>query len=132
MIERFLSSKTFAVVGASVDRSKFGNKVLRKYVEKGKKVFPVHPKQTEIEGIEVKQLSTIAEENKDNLHTVGVSIVTPPNVSLKVLKEAKDLGFSNLWLQPGAESKEVLDFATEQGLEVIAGGPCVLVELSKL
>jgi len=51
-------------------------------------------------------------------------------VTLDVLKKAKDLNVPGLWLQPGAESEEVVSFIKENGLEdrVIYGGPCILVE----
>lgn len=56
-----------------------------------------------------------------------MSIITPPKVTLQVLKRAKELGISKLWLQPGAEDKAVLDYARDAGLDIIAGGPCILV-----
>ena len=50
-IQEFLASPAFAVVGASTDRSKYGNKVLRCYQQHGRKVYPVNPKAPEVEGL---------------------------------------------------------------------------------
>ena len=48
-IRRFLSGRSFAVVGASSDRSKYGNKVLRAYLQQGLKVVAVNPKESQVE-----------------------------------------------------------------------------------
>ena len=49
-IDAFLCSSAFGVVGASTDRSKYGNKVLRCYLQNGKKAIPVNPKEAQVEG----------------------------------------------------------------------------------
>ena len=64
MIREFFSCQSFAVIGASTNRSKFGNKVLRKYIEKGLPVVPVHPKENQIEGVKVQQLAELAGQTK--------------------------------------------------------------------
>lgn len=71
----FLSCSKFAVVGASTNRNKFGNKLVRHYKAFSKEVIPVHPKEQEIEGLSVKQLSEIKAE-VNNLESIGISIVT--------------------------------------------------------
>lgn len=129
MIEDFLSCSKFVVIGASKDRTKFGNKILRNYIAHERAVTPIHPKEKEIEGIKVKQLTDIAAEESD-LTSIGVSVVTPPKVSKKVVEEGWNLGFRKFWLQPGAEGPEVLEFVKEKQLSVIHSGPCVLVELN--
>uniref|UniRef100_A0A7S3PE52 CoA-binding domain-containing protein n=1 Tax=Aplanochytrium stocchinoi TaxID=215587 RepID=A0A7S3PE52_9STRA len=126
LIQDFLACDSFAVVGASSDRNKFGNKCLRKYMEKGLEVVPIHPKETTVEGLAVKQLKDL--ENPAN---IGVSIVTPPSVTVKVIEEAKSLGFTHLWLQPGAESTEVVQKANDLGSKLIFGGPCIIVSLDR-
>ena len=59
----------------------------------------------------------------------GVSIVTPPQVTEAVVVQAGELGIKHLWLQPGAESPAAIRTAEQLGMQVIAGGPCVLVAL---
>ncbi|KAG9119436.1 hypothetical protein FRC07_005543, partial [Ceratobasidium sp. 392] len=56
-------------------------------------------------------------------------IITPPKVSLAILKEGKELGIPAFWLQPGAEDDEVRKYVEEERLQdkVVLGGPCVLV-----
>jgi len=123
-IEQFLSGKVFAVAGASTDRSKYGNKVLRCYQQAGRKVFAVHPREKAIEG--APGFATLAElpERID-----GLSIVTPPAVTEKLVEEAAAAGVRRLWMQPGAESPAAIARAEALGLDVIAGGPCLLVAL---
>ncbi len=123
-IRAFLDGEAFAVVGASRDRAKYGNKVLRAYLQNGLKVFPVHPRETEIEGLAAYPgLASLPEP----VH--GVSIVTPPAVTEQVVDQAAAAGIRHVWMQPGAESPEALRRAEALGLEVIAGGPCALVAL---
>jgi predicted CoA-binding protein len=123
-IQTFLAGKRFAVVGASQDRSKYGNKVLRAYLQHGLDAVPVHPSAKEVEGIAaVPDLTEI----KD--HVDGVSIVTPPKVTEGVVKQALALGVKNIWMQPGAESDEAVRLAESAGANVLSGGPCVLVAL---
>lgn len=123
-ISAFLNGTTFAVVGASNDRSKYGNKVLRVYQQNGLTVYPVNPRVEEIEGLACyPDLASLPEP----VH--GVSIVTPPAVTEKVVEQAHAAGIRYLWMQPGAESDRAIERGKELGLEVIAGGPCVLVKL---
>ncbi len=121
-IDAFLSGEEFAVVGASADRAKYGNKVLRVYLQNKRKVFAVNPRGGEIEGLK-------AYPDLSSLPTVphGVCIITPPSVTLAVVREAIELGIGHLWMQPGAESEEAISLARENGINVVANGPCVLV-----
>ncbi|GBG26511.1 CoA-binding domain protein [Hondaea fermentalgiana] len=125
-VTSFFASKQFAVVGASSNRAKYGNKVLRAYTEHGLTAIPVHPKETEVEGLAVQQLEDI----EDPANT-GVSIITPPGATGEVIEKAAKLGFTKLWLQPGAENKDVLDKLASMDVEYLAGGPCVLVSLAR-
>ncbi len=124
-IAKFLAGKTFAVIGASTDRKKFGNKVLRCYMDNGFTVFPINPKASEVEGlVAYKSLADLPE----TVH--GISIVTPPSITEQVVNEAASLGISHVWMQPGAQSAAAIDSCEEKGISVIAGGPCLLVELA--
>lgn len=123
-IESFLAGSAFAVVGASTDRSKYGNKVLRCYVQNGRTAFPVNPTMTEVEGLKAyANLKALPEP----VH--GISIITPPRVTERVIEEAGELGIKHVWMQPGAESAKAVQRAEELGMSVIAGGACVLVVL---
>lgn len=123
-IARFLAARAFAVAGASSDRAKFGNRVLRHYHAHGRDVVAIHPRETAIEGIpaysELARVPTTPE---------AVSIVTPPAITARIVDDALALGIALLWMQPGAESPDAIRRALDRGAEVIHGGPCVLVEL---
>ena len=121
---RFLSSPAFGVVGASRDRGKFGNRVLRKYLQHGLKAHPVNPKESEIEGLRVySEVSQLPSEVQ------SLSIITPPSITEEIVRQAIRKGIPNLWMQPGAESPTAVRLAEEAGLNVIADGSCLLVEL---
>jgi predicted CoA-binding protein len=123
-IEDFLAGTTYAVAGASNDRSKYGNRVLRAYVQHGRSAIPIHPREKVVEGIDaVPDLASLPEP----VH--GLSIVTPPRVTEQLVEDAARAGITRIWMQPGAESDAAIERAQELGLTVIAGGPCVLVSL---
>jgi predicted CoA-binding protein len=124
LIADFLAAGPFAVAGASNDRSKFGNRVLRAYLDHGFKAWPVHPKETVVEGVPASpDLASLPEKVR------GLSIITPPPVTEKLVEDAARQGIPRIWMQPGAESPAAVRRARELGIAVIAGGPCVLVEL---
>lgn len=123
-IETFFSSQEFAVVGASCDRIKYGNKVLRCYMQKNLVVHPVHPTQKIIEGLSVcRSLTDLPNQVQ------SISIITPPQVTEDVIAEAIKKGIKNIWIQPGAESKKAIALCIKQQINVIAQGPCILVKL---
>ena len=124
LIREFLAGEVYAVVGASSDRSKYGNMVLRSYLQNGRRAIPVNPREGEVEGIAtVPDLASLPEP----VH--GVSIITPPPVTERIVEEAAKAGLKRLWMQPGAESEKAVRRAEELGLSVIANGPCLLVSL---
>jgi predicted CoA-binding protein len=123
-VASFLAGKRFAVVGASRDRAKYGNKVLRAYQQNNLEVFPVNPSVDEVEGLQAYSDLKSLPASID-----GVSIVTPPRVTERAVEEAIHLGLKNVWLQPGAESQRAISLAERAGVNLLAGGPCVLVAL---
>lgn len=124
-IRDFLAAGPWAVVGASTNRAKYGNKVLRCYQQNGRTpLYPVNPRATEIEGLPCyPDLEATPEPVR------AVSLITPPAITEEVVARAIALGIRHLWMQPGAESSRALALAAEHGLEPIAGGPCLLVVL---
>jgi len=98
--------------------------VLRCYVQKGRRAIPVNPNAKVVEGLAaVPDLASLPEP----VH--GASIITPPEITERVVEDAARAGVKRLWMQPGAESARAIERAEELGLSVIAGGPCVLVVL---
>jgi uncharacterized protein len=91
-IQQFFNSKAFGVVGASNNREKYGNKVLRCYIQHHKNVCPVNPNEEKIE--EIPCVSSVA-ELPDNVKSL--SIITPPSVTEKIVAQAIDKGIKNIW-----------------------------------
>ena len=124
-IAAFIAGGPHAVVGASRDRSKFGNKVLRTYLQRGMPVYAINPVvEPAIEGA-----TTLARLADVPVALHGISIITPPAVTESIVQEAIELGIGHVWMQPGAESGRAIARAQAAGIAVIAGGPCILVEL---
>jgi predicted CoA-binding protein len=123
-IAQFLGGAPHAVVGASRDSSKIGNRVLQAYLQTQRPVYPVNPAVQEIEGVK-------AYPDLASLPTLvhGVSVVTPPHLAESIVEQAGAIGVKNIWFQPGAESDPAVARAQELGMNVIAGGPCILVVL---
>ncbi len=123
-IATFLDGSNYAVVGASTDRSKYGNMVLRTYLQKDMSAIPVNPRATKVEGIAaVASLSDIEEP----VH--GISVITPPAITERVVEEAIRQDIGHIWMQPGAESDAAVAAAEAAGINVIHSGPCLLVVL---
>ena len=122
-IEAFLAGSSFGVAGASRDRSKYGNMVLRALMQGGYSPIPIHPRESEIEG--QKAFATLSAAPAIE----SLAIITPPAITENIVKDAIAAGVQNLWMQPGAESDRAIDHAREAGLMVVAGGPCLLVVL---
>ena len=106
--------KTIAIIGASADRSKFGNKAVRAFVRQGYTVYPVNPKEAEIEGLPAfKSIANVP------VRPDLISVYLPPPVLLKVLPAIAAKGCDEFWLNPGTESDEVLVEAERLGLNII-------------
>lgn len=123
-ITAFLDGQPHAVVGASTDRNKYGNKILRCYMQHDRPVYPINPNATEIEGL-------IAYPNLASLpqKVYAISIITPPVITEKIVEQAGALGIKHLWMQPGAESEHAISRAMQLGMSVIGGDACLLVVL---
>ncbi|MDF1555540.1 MAG: CoA-binding protein [Deferrisomatales bacterium] len=123
-IARFLSARAFGVVGASADRAKYGNKVLRCYLQHGRRAIPVNPRAASVEGVAcVPSVADLPEE------VTSLSIITPPAISERVVTAALARGIRNLWLQPGAESPAAVAACEAARDNCIADGSCLLVVL---
>ncbi len=108
--------KSVAIIGASCDRSKFGNKAVRAFLQRGYKVFPVHPKESKIEGLAV--FKTIADLP---IRPEMISVYVPPGVLLTLLAGIALKGCDELWLNPGSASDEVLAEVDRLALNAIQG-----------
>ena len=117
--------KTVAVIGASNNRAKFGNKAVRAFRRQGYTVYPVNPKESEIEG-----LNAYPSIRDVPIRPQMVSVYLPPPVLLKILPDIAARGCDELWLNPGTESDPVLAEAERLGLNVIQACSIVGVGMS--
>ena len=117
--------KTVAIIGASNNRAKFGNKAVRAYLQKGYTVYPIHPKESQIEGLRVFKTITEVPTRPDR-----VSIYVPPAILKTILPDIAAKGCDELWLNPGTESDEVLARAAELGLNVVQACSIVAIGIN--
>jgi uncharacterized protein len=112
-----------AILGASSDRSKYGNKSVRAHQQMGYTVYPVNPKGGEIEGLQVyRSLDEVPPGKLDR-----ISVYLPPAVGINALADIAKRGCAELWLNPGSDSPEVMEKAHALGLNVVQA--CSIVDL---
>ncbi len=123
LIQDFVNRRVWVVVGVSTNRRKFGNIIFRDLRSAGYEVYGVHPDAESVEG------ETIYPTLADLPVTPEVvDIVVPPDVTEQIVQDCHALGLTRVWMQPGAESQAAIDYCQANGLEVIAGGPCAMVQ----
>ena len=119
-----MSNPTVAVLGASQDRRKFGNKAVRAYRACGMNVLPVNPHAATIEGLAVfPNLDAI------RVPVDYVSLYLPPAVGLQTLPSIARKQPSEVWFNPGSESDELLAAAADLHLRAVVG--CSIVTLGR-
>lgn len=117
--------KSWALLGATDDKSRFGYKILRRLKDKGYTVYGVNPKYETID--EMKIYSSIDEIPEE---VEGVNIVVNPKVAMAALPTIKEKGIKNLWFQPGSFNEEVIAAAKAMGFN-IENEKCLYVELNR-
>jgi acyl-CoA synthetase (NDP forming) len=103
---------SIAIIGASSDRSKFGNKAVRAYRSKGFEVFPINPKEKVIEGLPCYP-SILKTPKRPDM----ASLYLPPAIGIQVLDEIAKAGVKKVYINPGADSPELIAKARGLGLE---------------
>ncbi|MCX7941134.1 MAG: CoA-binding protein [Endomicrobia bacterium] len=121
LIKEIISKKIFAVIGSFRNEQKVAYKIFRKLTAKGYKVYPINPTMKEIDGVMCYPSLSELPEKPD-----VVNIVTPPQVSLEIVKQCKEIGIQYIWLQPGAENEEVIDYCRKNNLKVVYGS-CIML-----
>ena len=116
--------KTVAVIGASSNRAKFGNKAVRAFRRHGDTVIPINPHESEIEGLKA---------YRSVLDVPGAidmaSFYVPPEVGEGVIEEVARKGIHEVWLNPGAESDALIARARALHVEPIVA--CSIVGIGE-
>jgi len=106
--------KTVAIIGASSNRSKFGNKALRAFAHQGYTVIAINPHEREIEGHRTYRSVLDVAEAIDM-----ATIYVPPEIGVQVMEELARKRIAEVWLNPGADGMDVIARARELGLKTI-------------
>ena len=107
-------SKIVAVIGASNNRQKFGNRAVRAYRDQGYTVMPINPHEAEIEGLKA-YASVLDVPGPIDM----ASIYLPPEIGEQVIAEIARKGIPEVWINPGAESDELIARARALGIQPI-------------
>lgn len=121
-LEEFPKLRTWAVVGVSADREKFGNKIYRDLKNAGYRVYAVNPKLNEVEGAPCYPSLTDLPDVPE-----VVNIVVPPPVAEKVVDDCVAGGIERVWFQPGSESDVAIQKAQAAGMIVVANA-CIMIQ----
>ncbi len=114
--------KTIAIVGASADRAKYGNKAVRAFLQGGWTVYPVNPAVSEVEGVKAYASVSDIPDGIDR-----VSMYVPPAIGRKMLPAIAEKSPAEFFLNPGAENPELLRDAEALGLRPIQA--CSIVNI---
>ena len=106
--------RVVAVIGASTDRSKFGNKAVRAFLNHGDQVVPINPSEPEVEGLKAYR-SVLDVPQPVDMATFYV----PPKVGEQVIEEVARKGIREVWLNPGADSDALAERGRALKIEVI-------------
>jgi uncharacterized protein len=117
-------AKVVAVIGASNDRSKFGNRALRAFRQQGYTVVPINPHETEVEGIKA-YASVLDVPGAIDM----ASFYVPPDVGEQIIGEVAQKQIAEVWLNPGSESDELI--ARAKALQIIPIVACSVVAIGQ-
>jgi|SRR5438876_10370157 len=116
--------KVVAVIGASNDRSKFGNRAVRAFLRQGYTVVPINPHENEVEGLRAYKSIRDVPGSIDM-----ASFYVPPDVGLQVIEDVAKKGVAEVWLNPGAESERLIRRAQALHIEPIIA--CSIVAIGQ-
>lgn len=116
------SGVVVALIGATDNPIKYGNRIFRNLSGKGISVLPVSRGCSTIEGVEAFARLADLPERPDI-----VNVVVPPDQGADIVQQVADLGWDNIWFQPGAESGAASALARKLGISVLDDGSCTMV-----
>jgi hypothetical protein len=115
-------SKVVAIIGASSDRRKFGNKALRAFQHQGHTVIPVNPNEKEVEGLPA-VASVLDIPGPVDMATFYV----PPDVGVRILDDVARKKIPEVWLNPGADTDAVIARARALGIDPVVACSIIAV-----
>jgi len=121
LIDEFMNQRKFAVIGATDNPEKYGNKIVKNLKNRGYEVYPVNPRLKEVEG-----LTCYASLTDIPVKVDVVDFVVPPAVTEDILEQCVSLGLTRIWLQPGSESESSVAFCHGNNLKLVYG-VCVML-----
>jgi uncharacterized protein len=108
------TAKVVAIIGASSDRRKFGNKALRAFRRRGHTVIPVNPNEKTVEGLAAVP-SVLDIQGPVDIATFYVQ----PEVGVVVMEQVAMKRIPEVWLNPGADTPDVVHKARSLGVDPI-------------
>lgn len=114
--------KKIAIVGATKNPEKFGYLILKDLLKKNFEVLPINPNYDEIDGVKV--YKSVEELPRD---VELIVFVVPPHVGIQELKKAYNIGFRRFWFQPGAESREIMNYSQNLSDAQFSFIKCIMV-----
>lgn len=121
LTQKYANEPVWAVVGASNNPRKYGNRIYKTLRTAGYTVYPINKRESEVEGdkayaslLDLPETPTV------------VDMVVPPYQALEIVQQAAEAGASAIWFQPGAEDAEAINWAKANGLDVVED--CILVQ----
>ena len=117
-------AKTAAILGASTDPAKYGQRSVKAHLAEGYDVYPIHPTADEIAGLKAYRRVQDVPVRLDR-----VSVYLPPDVTAGLLDDLVAADPGEVWLNPGAESFALLEAGKAKGLNVVAG--CSILALGR-
>lgn len=120
-INEFIENQPIALIGVSRNPKKFGYATFKELKEKGMKIIPVNPVALEIMG--EKSYSSVSSLPSD---VKGIIILTKKDKTASVVRDAKEKGIKQIWIQQSSDSKEALDELKDSGINFITG-ECILM-----
>ncbi len=117
-----MPGKAYAVIGASTDPDKYGNKVLKDLLRRGLEAIPINPKKGMIEG-KAAYASVLDFPGKIDMAVM----VVPPDIGMKILPEILSKKIPWVWFQPGSESEGLVLYCQEHGLRYTVNA-CIMVD----
>lgn len=123
-IEEFVNLKSFAIVGASAKKKKFGNEIMKQMVQRGFRIYPIHRTATKVEGVKCyPNLLSLPEKPE------GVIACVPPEETEKIVLEMTNAGINHVWMQRGSQSAAAINYCNSRGIKAVSG-QCLLMFLN--